>query len=110
VSFLRKLARRAAGRSKSQFPEAAIIQNVTEESAPEGSTCENFARGAFEAFRKKHGNVSRVAHHDPRIPKCGKPATVRVTTAFRNASTIAGNYCDDCKPRSLPEATPRGLS
>jgi len=100
MSFLRKLARRAAGRSS--FPEAAIIQDVTEEPAPEGSICENFARGAFEAFRKEHGNVSRVAHRDPRIPKCGKPATVRVTTTFLNASMIAGNYCADCKPRRLP--------
>jgi hypothetical protein len=99
MSFLRKLARRAAGRSR--FPEAAIIQNVTEEPAPEGSTCENFAPGAFEAFLQEHGRV-RVAHHDPRIAKCGKAATVRVTTTFRNASTTAGNYCNGCKPRGLP--------
>jgi hypothetical protein len=83
---------------------AAIIDHVDEEPPPEGATCTRPDRAAFiDACQKANAAGPGHGVSEDGLPKCGKLAVVSLTYHFKNGPKKHDLYCEDCRPRRLPE-------
>jgi len=80
--------------------------NPRHEPAPVDSVCQCPTPEGFRAAIKTNpqGPIT-----DADLPKCGKSATVRITTTYTNGKIECRDYCEKCRPRQPPvEKVDRG--